>query len=441
MTEKIQFFFLFLLIALPITLITGPAIPDITITLSGVFFIYYIYKKKIYSSIFRDSFILISFFFWIYLLLISAFAENQYLSFRDSFIFIRLLLIPIFLIYWASVDKKFTKRILMVIFIGIIFVVVDTLFQFLNYDSEFGFGKDLFGFKSEWYGRLTGPFNDELIPGAYLAKFSFLGLIYLFLKFRNSKLHSFFSILYLSFLGITIFATGERMALATYEMGLFFLLIFLNKKRIIFGSSIILVFLSILTIQKIHPSYNDYKIIESTPFHLGLKVQKEFACKDIIKEKCIKIINLQPSFSKILKNFNETSYGEIYKLSLAMFLDHKLFGIGLNNFTFLCNNYKKYNNLIKNYDCVSHPHNTHIQWLVEAGIFGFIFFQLYLIFIVSKIVIKNINENSIISLVPILILFWPIMSTGSLLKNWNGISSFFIIGVCLITSKIKKMNE
>ena len=438
MTKNIEFFFLLFLLILPMTLITGPAIPDITITSSGVFFLFYIYNKKIYSTLLKDRFFIVSFIFWIYLLFVSIQAENHYLSFRDSFIFIRLLLIPIFIIYWASTKSKFTDRILMIIFISVIFVIFDTLFQFLHYDSEFGFGKDLFGFKSNWYGRLTGPFGNELIPGTYLARFSFLGLIYLFLKFKNHKFHNFFSILYLFFLGLTIFATGERMALATYGMGLIFLLIFLNTKRIIFASSIILILASIFLVQKIHPAYTDYKIIESSPYHLGLKVQKEFMCKDNIEKKCIKIINLQPSFSEILKNFNKTSYGEIYKLSLKIFLDNKLFGIGLNNFTFLCNNNKDYKVLIKNYDCVSHPHNIHIQWLVETGLFGFIFFQIYLIFIISKIIIRNINDYSLISLVPILIMFWPIMSTGSLLKNWNGISTFFIIGLCLLTSRIEK---
>ena len=438
MTKNIELFFLSFLLILPVTLITGPAIPDITITLSGIFFIYHIYKKKNYLTIFKDNFFIISIFFWIYLLFVSIMADNQYLSFRDSFIFIRLLLIPIFIIYWASNKNKFTHKILMIIFICVLFVIFDTLFQFLHYDSEFGFGKDLFGFKSNWYGRLTGPFGDELIPGAYLARFSFLGLIYLFLKFKKNKYHNFYSILYLSILGLTIFATGERMALATYGMGLIFLLIFLNTKRIIFTTSIIVICASIFLVQKIHPAYTDYKIIESTPYHLGLKVQKEFMCKDNIEKKCSKIINLQPSFSEILKNFNETAYGEIYKLSLTMFLDNKLFGIGLNNFTFLCNNDKNYNMLIKNYNCVSHPHNIHIQWLVETGLFGFLFFQIYLIFIIFKIITKNINEYSIISLVPILIMFWPIMSTGSLLKNWNGVSTFFIIGLCLLTSRTKK---
>ena len=59
------------------------------------------------------------------------------------------------------------------------FVCIDTIYQFLNYSSENGFGEDLLGFKSNWYGRLTGPFGNELIPGSYVSKFGLLGYVFL----------------------------------------------------------------------------------------------------------------------------------------------------------------------------------------------------------------------------------------------------------------------
>ena len=60
--------------------------------------------------------------------------------------------------------EKIFKQLLLIIFVLVIFVCIDTFYQFLNYTSENGFGKDLLGFNSNWYGRLTGPFGDELIP-------------------------------------------------------------------------------------------------------------------------------------------------------------------------------------------------------------------------------------------------------------------------------------
>ena len=99
--------------------------------------------------------------------------ENYYLSFRDALIFIRILIIPIFIYFWICKETKYIKIIICVIFISVIFVALDSLYQFSQYDPEYGFGKDIFGFRTTWYGRLTGPFKDELIPGAYLTKFGF----------------------------------------------------------------------------------------------------------------------------------------------------------------------------------------------------------------------------------------------------------------------------
>ena len=73
---------IFLIIILPLTLITGPAIPDLTVTFSSIFFIIYFFMKNeinklIYYNLFKFSFI-----FWFFLLFISVFAEN--LSFLEE---------------------------------------------------------------------------------------------------------------------------------------------------------------------------------------------------------------------------------------------------------------------------------------------------------------------------------------------------------------------
>ena len=66
------------------------------------------------------------------------------------------------------------------------------------------------------------------------------------------------------------------------------------------------------------------------------------------------------------------------------------------------------------------------------------FFILYLFFLINFIIKNNGDKKyKIISLVIILIMFWPIMSTGSLIKNWYGVITFFIIGICMCLSKFK----
>ena len=77
---------LLLIYSLPVLLITGPALPDISISIIGLLFIIYaIYEKKIYTI--KEKWVFIGIVFWIYLQISSLFAENISLSFRDSTIF------------------------------------------------------------------------------------------------------------------------------------------------------------------------------------------------------------------------------------------------------------------------------------------------------------------------------------------------------------------
>ena len=440
MINKINYIFILLILLLPITLITGSAIPDLTVTFSGIFFLIYISINKSYKIFLKNNLVKFSIIFWLFLIFISLFSENIVLAYRDTLIFIRFLALPIFLIFLVFNNERYLKITIGIIFFSVIFVCLDSFYQFMNYDPEYGFGQDILGFSPNWYGRLTGPFYQELIPGAYISKFGLIGLIFLFINIKDQKKQNMISVIYLTLIGIVSYVSGEKMAFATFLLGTVFLIAFYQKKRLIFLVSLLLIILLSILINKTHPIYNDYKILESTPYHLGLKIEKEIKCKNNNQLQCKKIINLQPRFLEIIKNFDQSAYGQIYGLALKMFNDHKLQGIGMNNFNYLCKNDERYKNVIKNYNCVNHPHNIYIQWLVETGIFGLLFFIIYLYFIIQFIIMNNFNKYSLISLSTLIILFWPIMSTGSLLKNWNGISTFFIIGICLTLSKIKQKN-
>ena len=213
-------FFLFFFMLVPFFLITGPAIPDIIITFSLIFFLIYFLLVKGDFYFIKDRFFIISIFFWLSIIFVSLYAYDKLKSFQDSIIFLRFLIMPTigYFLFFSSEDKL--KKITTIIFYCICFVLIDSLFQYLNYESETGFGKDLLGFKSDWYGRLTGPFGDELVPGAYMSKFGLLGYLY-FYFIKNKKYNNYFEILYLGLLGFACFASGERMAFATYFMGLF----------------------------------------------------------------------------------------------------------------------------------------------------------------------------------------------------------------------------
>ena len=437
MMQSSEKFFYYLFLLVPLFLITGPALPDIVITLGLIFGIIYLVYYKEYSELIKINFIRISVIFWLSLIFVSFFSYNKTNSFQDALIFIRFLFIPILCYFIFFKKRKFFRLALFIVTILVVLVCIDSFYQFLNYTPENGFGKDLLGFKSNWYGRLTGPFGDELIPGSYISKFGLLGFAFLISikKFENKII---FHSIYLSSILFISFISGERMAFATFGLSLLILFIFLNEfRKTIFLSIIIGISLILLSIY-FHPFYNDFEIIESTQYHQGQKIEKFFQCDYDSEKLCSKIINIQPSFFEVIKNFKTSAYGEIYNLSYKMFLDNPLTGIGINNFKYLCNYNTIYKEMMVNYDCASHPHNIYIQWLTEGGIILLITFIIYLFFL-AEFIIKNTGEKKykIISLVVILSMFWPIMSTGSLIKNWYGVTTFFIIGICICLSKFK----
>ena len=160
------------------------------------------------------------------------------------------------------------------------------------------------------------------------------------------------------------------MAFATFSLSLLLLFIFLDGFRKSIILSILIGALFIFLAIYIHPFYNDSNVIESTQYHQGQKIEKFFQCESDTEKICSKIINIQPSFFEVIKNFSTSAYGEIYLLSYKMFLDSPIIGIGPNNFRKVCNNQKYF---VNQYSCSTHPHNTFIQIFAEIGIVGLLF--------------------------------------------------------------------
>ena len=99
MTLNPRVFSLFLLYLLPISLITGPAIPDISITLIGILFLINIFIKKDFDFL-REFWVKTGLLFWIILLILSFFSKNIFQSFIESFIFLRYILLIIAINFW-----------------------------------------------------------------------------------------------------------------------------------------------------------------------------------------------------------------------------------------------------------------------------------------------------------------------------------------------------
>tara|TARA_B100000575_G_scaffold263679_1_gene238997 strand:+ start:2330 stop:3652 length:1323 start_codon:yes stop_codon:yes gene_type:complete len=419
---------------LPIALISGPAVPDLVIVTICILFLSNSFYEKDFKWL-RLSIVKKFFIFWLLLIFISFFSYNKFYSFTESIIFMRFFIFLIAIYYWILDDIEKLKKLLFIIFVTIIFLISDSLFQFINYKSEIGYGKSLFGFQSFTYGRMTGPFNDEII-GSYISKFFFISLmIILFLNFGKYKKYIFLVFFNLSF--VSVFLSGERMALATLILGILLLLFFNKYRKIVIASALVSI-LIIFTIINFHKSFNDFKIVKNEPVHLGQVIIKQFECTSEINNICEKTIEMQPNFFTVIRNFEDSIYYKIYESGINMWVDNPLTGIGLNNFEYLCLNTDNYKIVTKNYGaCSSHPHNFYLQFLIEGGIFVFLSFLVFLLAIFYKF-FKNIKYDSAqISLITFVTVMWPFMSTGSLLKNHHGIIIFFIICLCLLLNKFR----
>ena len=57
-------------------------------------------------------------------------------------------------------------------------------------------------------------------------------------------------------------------------------------------------------------------------------------------------------------------------------------------------------------------------------------------------ILKNYSSDlNKLSFINLCILFWPIMSTGSLLKNWYGIEVFLVLGLLISLTNINLSNS
>ena len=120
---------LYLLYLLPISLITGPAIPDISIIIICILFLIHTVHYKKYWWI-KEGWIKIGILFWLSLIFISFFAENKFLSFVDSIIFIRFILFSIAVYAWLIQSRKQLKILLIIIFLTLIFIIIDSFSYF-----------------------------------------------------------------------------------------------------------------------------------------------------------------------------------------------------------------------------------------------------------------------------------------------------------------------
>ena len=177
-------------------------------------------------------------------------------------------------------------------------------------------------------------------------------------------------------------------------------------------------------------------------FLITLITMIDNSAKKRIWDSTIDQIGLNSNKLNIFSEVHESHYKSAYK----MFLENKIFGIGIRNFRNFCNE-NRFN--VKNErSCTTHPHNTYVQFLAELGIVGFIFiFGLLFLFVYfsfrhlyGAIFEKKyfFNDYEICLMAAILITIWPFVPTGNFFNNWISIIYYYPVGFLLWSFNKKK---
>lgn len=414
--DLINKFFIFLIVSFPILSLTGPAIPDIAVTLIAIYFIIISIIEKKYH--YYKNPIIIFFFIFSFYLIINPIINNTFfnsLENEGSIFYLRYVFFVLGIWYFCDHNIKLPLNLIHMILIVLTLISIDALYQYFNY-------KNIFGWHSYAEGkRVSSIFKDELILGAYISRYFILAIgLFFLIGLNKNRLYSYLILISVSLFGLTIYVSGERQALFHF-LFFFMILIFLSKfkkSQVLFA---ILIFISF--------AFLFYTYTEP----VKNRMHQTFA---EIKEN-----NFKPY---------TTVHEKIYLSSLKMFKNNIFLGVGTNTFR---NNCKKNEYFIQNQSiCYSHPHNYYIQILAENGLVGFVLLfcsYIYLAMLLLRYANKNFFFNKILNLshfniplcIGLFVLFWPFIPNFSFYNNWVNPSIYLILGFFLHSINHTKHNK
>ena len=398
----------FILLIFPLIIILGNLAINLIFIISVFSFSLNLKENLKY---YNNLFVKFVFFFFIALLITVFFSTNSINSLPRV---IKLLFVIALLIEVLRITHKYNFKIFENIFFlwTIIFIIVlfDCYFEII-------FGFNLIGNKSLLSTRISSFFGEELVVGSFIFCFAIYAISFLIYRKVNTNVIILFLILIL----IGSFLIGERSN---------FIKLFFSIIIIVFTSLNIARFKKIL--------YFSLLLLSLTfIFSINEKIQYRYYHE-------IKIVFENDGLKKYLK---ESQYGAHQNTAINIFKKYPLFGVGIKNFR---NESLKEDYIDESYKSNSrrfatHPHQVHLEFLSETGLFGYIAF---LIFIISSIVysiINNFKKPSLFRQAAILYVIFsllPVIPSGSFLSTFN--SSFFWLSYIVMAypSKINpKINQ
>jgi len=401
--DKIYFTLLILITLLPATLLMPSLFLNAWTIIISIIFISQLYLKKEYK-IFDNNFFYLLIFFWISLIINLFFTSDLNNSILRALGFSKFIIF-VYALKYVLTFKKFRYEKLIYKIWSTIFclVTLDLLFQYI-------FGFNTLGFKSPSHLRLGGFLNEELKIGHYYYAFVLLAISYFISSAKNNNIIYLLIILFLT----TSLLIGERSNFIKMLLMIIFFILLLNYKNFL-KKIIIFIFGFLIFIMSV-----------------SLNEMLKYRYYDTLA---------QPIFDKgITEYMNETQYGAHYKTAIKIFKNYPYFGVGLKNFRNESpKDIYKDNTPANNVRSATHPHQLHLEFLSETGIFGYIIF---LIFIICSLVLSiknyltNKNKYQLASILFVIVSILPLIPSGSFFTSY--VATIFWINYAIMISYQKK---
>jgi O-antigen ligase len=370
-------------------LVTGSFLPDLLISLTSLWFIYYTIKKKLYY-IYQNKFFYIFIAFCIVCIISSLLSDDIALSFESSLFYFRIGIFALLISYLIDQNKKILDYFYYVFLITFSSLIIDGYFQYFT-------GFNLFGYPKIGI-RVSSFFGKELILGSYLARlFPLLFALFVVRSHKHSLEVYFISILFI-LINILVFLSGERASFILFNISNIFIIFFISNYKLL-RIGVLIISLCIIFIFTLKDESLYFRFIKSPIESIDLNSSG-------------KIYIFTPQHDSLIKT------------ALNMFLDKPILGHGPRLFRVKCND-PKYS--INNYSCDVHPHNFYIQLLAETGIIGFLFLALlfcYFIYLSIRHIFeyfihkkKWLSDYQICLLTGLLITIWPFTTNGNIFTS------------------------
>ncbi|MDC1079934.1 O-antigen ligase family protein [Candidatus Pelagibacter sp.] len=387
-----------LIYLLPIFIISGNFLADLTVVIINILFVTLLIQNKSINYIYDNKYFWVLVVFYLYVVVRSLFTL-EWISIKSA-IFLFRYIIFIFAFHYLYINKVLNLSHLYSILIFLMAIL------FIDGSYQYVFKSNIFGYDLFHPDRVSSFFGDELIMGSYTFRVLLLIIpLSLFLNKNNVHHKNFLKLgLIILILVFLLILSGERTPFFLSLLYILSLIVilpqgFLNKLKLflIFIISIIFIFNYNITFSKrlIDMSIKNFKNVRHD------NNQKNFL-----------------SFSQM--------HDDHYSSGVEMFKDNILFGQGLKMFRIKCNE-KKFN--VGKFSCSTHPHNIIIQFIAELGIVGILFLIYFYFKLFSKL--KTVKNNPLLTSTTFLVflILFPFLPFGNFFHNGLVIMNILSISI------------